>query len=196
MPVRRNPRKEPALTRGLLDLAARARTLRLARGWTLEEAAERADLDVRHLQILEAGTGNPTALTLLRLARGYSVAVGALFDEGSADPRARSPRKATLGDVLADVPEPDPGRRGPAAPSDETLAARVKALRLAREWSQADLAAEAGLSKGAVQGVEARMKSPTLRTLDALAYAFGTTPYALVAPAPKVAMPRARAGRR
>jgi transcriptional regulator with XRE-family HTH domain len=52
------------------------------------------------------------------------------------------------------------------------------------------------VSQGAVQAVEARTKSPTLRTLDALAAAFGLAPHELLAPAPKARMPRARAGRR
>lgn len=62
--------------------------------------------------------------------------------------------------------------------------------------SQHDLAAQAAVSQGAVQAVEARTKSPTLRTLDALAAAFGLAPHELLAPAPKARMPRARAGRR
>jgi ribosome-binding protein aMBF1 (putative translation factor) len=69
VPARRSPWKEPSLARSLLGLAERARALRLARGWTLEEAAERADVDVRHVQLLETGTANPTTATLLRLAR-------------------------------------------------------------------------------------------------------------------------------
>jgi transcriptional regulator with XRE-family HTH domain len=187
VPTRRSPWKEPAIARSLLGLAERARALRLARGWTLEEAAERADVDVRHVQLLETGTANPTTATLLRVARGYGVAVGALLDEAGmalADGSAPYVRKA---------PAATPVK---AAPSDDTLAHRVKSMRLARDWSQAELAAQAGLSQGAVQAIEARTKSPTLRTLDAVAAAFGITPYALLAPAPKARMPRARAGRR
>jgi transcriptional regulator with XRE-family HTH domain len=191
--ARRSPWGEPSIARSLFGLGERARSLRLARGWTLEEAAERADVDVRHVQLIETGNANPTAATLLRVARGYGVAVGALVDDPTpARGEARSdPRSEARDEPVRRV---SPSMR--AAASDDTLAQRVKSMRLARDWSQAELAIHAGISQGAVQAIEARAKSPTLRTLDAIAAAFGSTPYALLAPAPKARMPRARAGRR
>ncbi len=188
VPSRRDPREDPAIARSLATLAEVTRALRLARGWTLEEAAERADVDVRHVQLLERGTANPTMATLLRVARGFGVPMEALFRPG-----------ASAGTTLAlrDAPAPArPRKPAPVASSDEALAHRVKSMRLARDWSQHELAAQAGVSQGAVQAVEARTKSPTLRTLDALAAAFGLAPHELLAPAPKARMPRARAGRR
>jgi len=188
VPSRRDPREDPAIARTLATLAEVTRALRLARGWTLEEAAERADVDVRHVQLLERGTANPTTATLLRVARGFGVPVEALFGPSAND-------RPTL--ALRDRAAPArPRKASPAATSDEALAHRVKSLRLARDWSQHDLAAQAGVSQGAVQAVEARTKSPTLRTLDALAAAFGLAPHELLARAPEARMPRARAGRR
>jgi transcriptional regulator with XRE-family HTH domain len=188
VPSRRDPREDPTIARSLATLAEVTRALRLARGWTLEEAAERADVDFRHVQLLERGTANPTTATLLRVARGFGVPVEALFRPGAS-------AEATL--ELRDAPaRARPRKAAPIASSDEALAHRVKSLRLARDWSQHDLAAQAGVSQGAVQAVEARTKSPTLRTLDALAAAFGLAPHELLAPAPKARMPRARAGRR
>jgi transcriptional regulator with XRE-family HTH domain len=182
--TRRNHWDDPAIAQRLGALAAMVRRLRLAHGWTLEEAAERADVDVRHVQLLETGSANPTAATLLRVARGFGVGLDALF--GSV--KAPVLREGTSTYRVT--------KDAPTASSDETLALRVRSLRLARDWSQAELAAQAGVSQGAVQGIEARTKSPTLRTLDALAAAFELAPHALLAPAPKVRMPRARAGRR
>jgi transcriptional regulator with XRE-family HTH domain len=208
------PRRSPSTDRGLeerLDALARAtRRLRRARGWTLEEAAEAADLDVRHLQQLESGGANPTVGTLLRVARGLGVEIGALFADGNAvddgaPQRTASQEIASSGPATRGVrpslapPTPqeavrceerpverfDAGSMGqPPVSSDEALAHRVRALRQGRGWSQADLARRADVSQGAVQGLEARTKSPTLRTLDAVARALGVAPHALLLPLP------------
>jgi transcriptional regulator with XRE-family HTH domain len=60
-------------------LGDRVRYLRHRRGWTLEEAAERMDLDLKHLQKVEAGQLNVTLVTLLRLADGFDEPIGFLF---------------------------------------------------------------------------------------------------------------------
>ena len=61
------------------SLGLRVRGLRQARGWTLQEAAERMDLDWKHLQKIEAGTLNVTLVTLVRLAEGFGEPLAALF---------------------------------------------------------------------------------------------------------------------
>lgn len=60
-------------------LGARVRQLRQARKWTLEQAAEAANMDLKHLQKVEAGKLNVTLVTLVRLAEGFDVPVAALF---------------------------------------------------------------------------------------------------------------------
>ncbi len=67
-------------------LGARVRALRHAADWTLEEAAERCDVDWKHLQKVEAGTLNVTLVTLVRLAVGFRQPMHALFapNEGKA----------------------------------------------------------------------------------------------------------------
>lgn len=60
-------------------LAARLRALRHERGWTYEEAAEHTDLDLKHLQKIEAGALNVTLVTLVRLAEGFGVELWRLF---------------------------------------------------------------------------------------------------------------------
>jgi transcriptional regulator with XRE-family HTH domain len=183
---RRNPWEDAEIARGLVGLAQRARGLRLALGLTLEETAERSDLDVRHVQLIEAGTGNPTLATLMRLARGLEVDVDVLVVE----------RRTASHDRVSERTVAYQTRRSEEwAESDAVVAMRVKSLRLARDWAQAELASRAGLSQGAIQAIEARTKSPTLRTLDAIAQAFGLTPDALLRPEREVRMPKARAGR-
>jgi len=182
VPSRHDPWKDPAIARGLLGLAEAVRAARLARGWTLEEAAERADLAVRHMQLLEAGTSNPTAATLLRVARGFGVAVEALFRGVTEASELREPvAKASPAEEL---------------PVDARAGAAVHLLRLERDWSQADLASRAGLSQGAVQSIESATKSPTLRTLDAVARAFEVTVHDLLAPRRSGPRSKARVGRR
>jgi ribosome-binding protein aMBF1 (putative translation factor) len=68
-------------------LGLRVRGLRNERGWTLEQAAERCDLDFKHLQKVESGQVNVTLVTLVRLAVGLKVSLGALFPEAPTEKR-------------------------------------------------------------------------------------------------------------
>jgi transcriptional regulator with XRE-family HTH domain len=68
---------------------ARVRDLRHGRGWTLETAAERALLDLKHFQKIEAGTINVTLVTLVRLAAGFGVPLSELFSTSSSPGRPR-----------------------------------------------------------------------------------------------------------
>lgn len=60
-------------------IGRRLRALRTARDWTLDKAAERTGVDWRHVQMVEAGDVNVTVLTLVRLAEGFGVELGAFF---------------------------------------------------------------------------------------------------------------------
>jgi transcriptional regulator with XRE-family HTH domain len=55
------------------------RTLRLAAGLTLKNAAERAEMHWRHLQKIEEGQINVTLVTLARLAQVLQVEAAALL---------------------------------------------------------------------------------------------------------------------
>ncbi len=61
------------------DLGERIRALRKARRWTLEQAAEAMNLDLKHLQKIESGTLNITMVTLVRIADGLGEPMAALF---------------------------------------------------------------------------------------------------------------------
>lgn len=63
-------------------VARNVRRLRLAAGMTLEVAAERADLHVRHWQKIEAALMNLTIGTLARLATALGCDVPALLRRG------------------------------------------------------------------------------------------------------------------
>lgn len=60
-------------------LGIRVRALRAENAWTLEKAAERCDLDLKHLQKIEAGALNVTLVTLVRLAVGFRLPIEAFF---------------------------------------------------------------------------------------------------------------------
>jgi transcriptional regulator with XRE-family HTH domain len=190
---RRSPWNDAAVAQGLKALANTARSIRLGRGHTLEETAEMCDLDVRHVQLIESGNANPTVATLLRLARGLGVTLEALLERSSL--AVQDVRAAALSDpnmTLTEVVE----AYKPVMEIDALIAVRVKSLRLERDWSQSELAQRAGISQGAIQGIEARSKSPTLRTVDAIATAFSIPPHELLAPPARTTMPKARAGRK
>jgi transcriptional regulator with XRE-family HTH domain len=55
----------------------------------------------------------------------------------------------------------------------DSIAGRVKELRLAKGWSQEELAEEADLSRDAVSRIERGDRSPRIETLDLIAGAIG-----------------------
>lgn len=62
-----------------LDLGARVRDLRKARGWTLEQAARQAGLARSTLSKIENGQMSPTYDALKKLAQGLEISVPQLF---------------------------------------------------------------------------------------------------------------------
>ncbi|MBW4972412.1 XRE family transcriptional regulator [Roseovarius mucosus] len=68
-----------------LDLGARVRSLRKARGWTLEQAAKQAGLARSTLSKIENGQMSPTYDALKKLAQGLEISVPQLFTPPSRD---------------------------------------------------------------------------------------------------------------
>ncbi|MHB8644445.1 MAG: helix-turn-helix domain-containing protein [Thermomicrobiales bacterium] len=60
-------------------LGTRVRELRLARGWTQEQLAERAGIHEKFLGAVERGERNVTLRNIARIARGLNVPIMALF---------------------------------------------------------------------------------------------------------------------
>jgi len=181
---RRTPSNaRPARGAATVRLATTVRRLRSEGGWTLEEVAERAGLDPRHIQLVESGSSNPTLSTLVKVARGLGSSLEMLV-AGLSGARERAAPAAPRG--RANEPT------GSAA-----CAHRVKVERLQRGWSQAQLAERVGMSVGAIQGLELGKRSPTVRTLDAIAGALGVQIWTLlVLQGEPAATSRTRASRR
>ncbi len=82
-----------APSRERLDgLPARLRTVREERGWTLQSAAQRAQVSVAHLSRIETGERQPSIATLVSLATSYDVPTGVLLGDrlgGGPDPVIR-----------------------------------------------------------------------------------------------------------
>jgi transcriptional regulator with XRE-family HTH domain len=99
----RKYKQSPEFLTARVRLGERIRALRRERSLTLEAAAERMELDFKHLQKVEAGQGNVTLVTLVRLAIGLEVPLATLFAAGGAETRASSyvsggPRLARVAD--------------------------------------------------------------------------------------------------
>jgi XRE family transcriptional regulator, aerobic/anaerobic benzoate catabolism transcriptional regulator len=78
----------------LRALGARTRALRISRGWTLRETAERARLSSRFLVQLESGRGNISVRRLVDVAAALGTSAAALLSESQA---AAKPVIALLG---------------------------------------------------------------------------------------------------
>lgn len=92
----------------LAVLGQRARALRLARGWTLREVADRSGVSPRFLVQLESGRGNISVRRLADVAKALDTTAAALLaDEGEPPPRIisllglRGAGKTTIGRRLA-----------------------------------------------------------------------------------------------
>jgi|SRR5690606_16310419 len=62
-------------------LGRQVRQVREDRGLTLDQASALMEVDLKHLQKVEAGQLNVTLVTLLRIADGLGVAPGSLFGQ-------------------------------------------------------------------------------------------------------------------
>lgn len=73
-------------------IGLKVRQLRDEKGLTLEKAAELADMDLTHWQKIEAGSLNPTLVTLLRIADALGEPLELFGSRGPPARRRRSGR--------------------------------------------------------------------------------------------------------
>jgi XRE family aerobic/anaerobic benzoate catabolism transcriptional regulator len=92
----------------LNELGARSRALRVKRGWTLREAAERSGLSARFLVQLESGRGNISVRRLVSFARALGTTASELLAEPTRQSKyivallgLRGAGKTTIGRRLA-----------------------------------------------------------------------------------------------
>lgn len=79
--IRKMRHKGPAVAQAI---GGRVSSLRLARGWTPRELAERTGLSERYVRCLDTGTttGIPNAYTLAQLAQAFGVSLDWLYFGG------------------------------------------------------------------------------------------------------------------
>src|SRR5512132_2742787 len=70
-------------------IAARVRTLRGKRGYTLDGLAEASGVSRSMISLIERGQSSPTASVLDKLAAGLDVTLAALFDDDNGAAPAR-----------------------------------------------------------------------------------------------------------
>lgn len=63
----------------LRDLGARLRTIRMSKGWTLEQTEEHGWHSWQQLQRLETGRSNASITTLKKVAQLYKMSLGELL---------------------------------------------------------------------------------------------------------------------
>jgi transcriptional regulator with XRE-family HTH domain len=166
-----------------MRLGPEVRAAREALGLSIEEAAERMEIDARHLRRIESSETDVRVGSLLRIARGLGVSGSVLLSRAETlAPRA--------------VVDRDPGDEqvetsGTLSAGPDRVAANVVALRRGKRLTQSDLAAKAGLSLFTVQSIERGRHAATLRSLTALARALDISPAALHAEhAPTASSPK------
>ncbi len=166
--TRPNATLEPA--EALERLGPEVRAAREALGMSIEEAAERMEIDARHLRRIEASETDVRVGSLLRIARGLGVSGSVLLSRAEAlTARAIAPLNAGDGSAAP----------GETAPGPDRVAANVVALRRGKRLTQSELATLAGLSLFTVQSIERGRHAATLRSLTALAAALGVSQAAL-----------------
>lgn len=75
-----------------VTIGRRVRAFRQARGWTLDDAAERSGVSRRMIVKVEKGETNPSVGTLLRLGDALGVGLPTLVARDDAAPAALTPR--------------------------------------------------------------------------------------------------------
>ncbi len=153
-----------AFAREARAVGLRVRTIRQERGWTLEQASERMQLELRHLQKIEAGEINVTLATFMRIAEGLREPLPLLFNKVAEPRTSYAPATSAKGE---DTRRPEPQRTGsgnpkwgvgtfPGSPREADLVIRDVGTRLAefrsmRNLTQVTLAESAGVALKYIQ---------------------------------------------
>jgi len=129
------------------------RTFRLDRGWTQQDLANRAGISRLMVNLFEHWRRDPSLSLAYRLADVFGKTIEAVFPH----------------EALA-LPTNEPKR---AEPETETASSafaeqnRVRVSRVAKQWSQRELARRVGVATGTINAIERGLYKPSL----ALAYA-------------------------
>jgi transcriptional regulator with XRE-family HTH domain len=76
----RHHKQTTAFQRTVTRLAKRLKTMRKARGWTLENSAERFGVEPAHVRRMEKGSTNPSLAVLTSVALAFDLTVSKLLE--------------------------------------------------------------------------------------------------------------------
>lgn len=118
------------MTEELMDLnqriAARVRTLRAARGMSLETLATRCAVSRSMISLIERGECSPTAVVLEKLAAGLGVTLASLFDPPAQVAGQGAPQSVARRDDQMEWQDPDSGyRRRNVSPPEVPQAVQI-----------------------------------------------------------------------
>jgi putative transcriptional regulator len=131
------------------------RTFRLERGWTQHDLAQRVGISRLMICLLEQWRRDPSLSLAYRLADAFGKRIDEIF--------LREPPTS-----LADEPKPaEPELETASSPSAFPEQNRLRVSRIAKQWSQRELAARVGVATGTINAIERGSYKPSL----ALAYA-------------------------
>ena len=74
-----------------LRFAVILRRNRMQRGWTMAQLARKANMNQRHIAVLERGENTPGLQTLFDVASAFGISASSLVAEIEAEWRAESP---------------------------------------------------------------------------------------------------------
>lgn len=80
---------EPPQAAKPLDIGKRVRSIRLARGWTLDDASGRTELSRAAISKIERNEASPTFVALQKIARGFEMSLVELLGGGEETPSGR-----------------------------------------------------------------------------------------------------------
>jgi transcriptional regulator with XRE-family HTH domain len=112
-------------------LARKLRVLRAERGWTLNQAAERAGVQPETISDAEHGKRRPYTPTLSKIARGYGIPVEELVEPEAKSPKTPAPSKPSPGRTRLE--ETTAKLEGVSRRSEELASVVLEALRAMQE---------------------------------------------------------------
>jgi len=131
------------------------RSFRLDRDWTQQDLANRAGISRLMVNLFEHWRRDPSLSLAYRLADVFERRIDEVFPHESPASLADEPNPAE--------PEPETA----SSPSTSLEQNRVRVSRVAKQWSQRELAARVGVATGTINAIERGSYKPSL----ALAYA-------------------------
>jgi len=148
------PSPQHAQDPSLVALGAAIRRARKERGISQEELASRSAVDRSYMSSIERGQQNPGIVSVLRIARAMQMSAAELI-------------------VREQPPRPPVASAAPLPSARERLAQRVRAYRLERDWSQAEMARHTGLHRSYIGAIEQARANASIDNIERIAIALG-----------------------